>query len=162
MELAVESIASSLDLTGIGLQDPKSGRNNHPKHPASPLATNNSGISKGTHSANSGEKRRKSLPKMQSPSRCQALWKRVYLTVALFWCYHILGYTTGIIGPTLVHLEHLFGTDTAGISKAFIGMNVGFLAGTCICAGTYDRVNHEIQFAMWGMILGNYQSTFFL
>ena len=78
----------------------------------------------------------------------------IFLTVSLLWCYHGLGYSTGIIGPTLMHLQHLLKTDTYGISKAFIGMNLGCLVGICICASSFDRVNHEIQFAVWAIIFG--------
>ena len=72
----------------------------------------------------------------------------------MFFCLNVKGWCTPLLGNTLVHLEYIFHVSTATMSIALMVQAVGALLGSILCGLVFDRVNHELAFAVASLIQG--------
>ena len=59
--------------------------------------------------------------------------------------YNVQGLCTPLVGTTVVHMERLFGSNTATMSWTFTIMSIGYFTGAVICGFVFDHFNHELQ-----------------
>lgn len=72
---------------------------------------------------------------------------RYYRTACLFLGYIVIGQSYGIVGPTLVHMEHVLNTNTQGMAMSFSGDNIGAFIGALLCGLLFDQFSCELQFS---------------
>lgn len=66
----------------------------------------------------------------------------------------VLGHNFGIMGPTLVHLEYLFRTDTQSMAMAYTAGYVGGFIGAIVCGFLFDQYDCDYQFAVSFLLMG--------
>lgn len=79
---------------------------------------------------------------------------RTFLTVCMYACFLALGLVGSVMGPTLVHMQHLLDTDLQSLTLTFTYQRIGYLIGVAISGLLFDRLNQEIQFAIVCLIEG--------
>ena len=79
---------------------------------------------------------------------------RTFLTICMYGCFLALGLVGSVMGPTIVHMQHLLDTDLQGMTLTFTYHRIGYLIGVVISGCLFDRLNQELQFAIACLIEG--------
>ncbi len=79
--------------------------------------------------------------------------KKIPNTIAYYASYIIIGFATGIIGPTLPGLAGQTGASMSGISYLFPILSVGYLFGSYLSGRFFDRIKGHPVMAAAVMLL---------
>ena len=69
---------------------------------------------------------------------------RVFKSVCIMMDNLALGLSSGLNGPTLVHIEYLLHTDTQGMGFAYMTENIGYILGSITCGFVMQYCNPEL------------------
>ena len=77
-----------------------------------------------------------------------------FIIVYIFTCkWFIQGLSSSLYGPTLPDLQDLFQTDLKSISAVFTASSFGFICGSLVCGGLFERLNFELEMAVSGSMV---------
>ena len=65
----------------------------------------------------------------------------------------VQGMCVPLVGTTIVHMEHLFGSDTPTMSWTFTVSAIGCIFGAVACGFIFDRISHELQLTIANSIV---------
>ena len=69
---------------------------------------------------------------------------RVFKSVCIMMINLAMGLSSGLNGPTLVHIEYLLHTNTQGMGFAYMTENIGYILGSISCGVLMQYCNPEL------------------
>ena len=88
------------------------------------------------------------------PENTKGNLKQYCETLCIYVGVLMVGCAAGILGPTLVHVTILYGTDTTAMSSVFIFLNIGYFLGSLSSGLLFDRLNSHLQDSAAMLTLG--------